>query len=254
MLNAYLTATNQLLQNPPSAAVPLYSTADVTSYINKARQQLAGDSECVRAIGTLTLTADQRTYPFSSITIANAATLGIAGIFNARIVMCVVGAETDDVNAGQIWVRPRPWPWFVQYRLNNAAPPSARPNEWTQYGQGSTGSLYLDPIPDTLPGGTSYTLNIDCVCLPALLAVDTDPEAIPYPFTDAVPFFAAYYAMLSAQSAARQADADRMFARYEEFRNRARKMSNPTVLPYIYEQSGNPVRANQLGIQSGGQG
>ena len=53
----------------------------------------------------------------------------------------------------------------------------------------------------------------------------TTPEAIPYLWTDAVPFFAAYYALLSAQAGQRQGDADRMFARYQEFTNRARRFS-----------------------------
>lgn len=247
MLSTYLTRTRRLLQNPPSASVLLYTDADLTDNINQARGQLAGDAECVLAFATMTTTINQRAYPFPSFVI-DPTQQGIAGIFHARQALMYVGQEYDGVVVGRRWIRPRSWPWFTQYFLNNVAPIQGPPSEWSQYGQGSTGNLYLDPLPNQQPGLIDYTVAFDCSCLPVSLVDDTTPEAIPYPFTDAVPFLAAYYALLSAQSAARQADADRMFTRYEEFRNRARKISNPSILPYIYEQSGNPVRNNQLGI------
>ena len=116
-----------------------------------------------------------------------------------------------------------------------------------------TGSIFVDPLPDT-----GYVAKLDAVCYPVDLVDDTTPEAIPYPWTDAVPFFAAYYALLSSQNATRQADADRMMARYSEFVSRARRTSNASVLPMTYEQSGDPTESNKLGLgapaQQQGQG
>jgi hypothetical protein len=89
-------------------------------------------------------------------------------------------------------------------------------------------------------------MNVDCVCYPAALTTDTDPEAIPYPYTDSVPYYAAYLAYLSSQ---RAADADRMWQQYQLFSSRARQISNGSVNPGQYPQSGSPVRANQLGVQ-----
>ncbi len=66
-LTAYLAAVNRLLQNPVPAN-PLYSTADLTAYINTARSQLAGDAQCVRASSFAALTAAQQLYPFSMFT------------------------------------------------------------------------------------------------------------------------------------------------------------------------------------------
>jgi hypothetical protein len=148
---------------------------------------------------------------------------------------------------GRVWMRPRSWPWFSQYHLSQAVPSSGVPAVWTQYGQGETGSLYFDPLPDG-----DYTIDADCVCRPVDLVTDATPDAIPYPFSDAVPFFACYYALLAAQSQARQADADRMLARYEEFKNRARGMSNPNVLPQNYEQQADPTLVNKLALGPGG--
>jgi hypothetical protein len=246
MLNTYLTRTQQLLQNP-QAPNSLYATSDLQSYINQARGQLSGEAECIRVQGTLALVQGQRVYNFSSISIGTPSSTGVQGVINARQVL-------RSVASGYTWMRPRPFEWLTFYRLNNPAPVQGPPNEWSQYGQGaapvpsqqtSGGSIYVDPVPDQ-----AYSLQIDCVCYPLTLASDSDPEAIPFLWTDAVPYFAAYLALLSAQSQARQADAERMFNRYTEFVNRSRRFSTPSVLPTIYPQNPSPVRANQLGIKT----
>jgi len=160
--------------------------------------------------------------------------------------------------AGQQFVVPRSWEWFTLYHLNNPVPDVGPPSVWSQFGQGSagtgtgssaTGSFYLDPPPDAV-----YSLNLDCVCYPIALALDADPEALPYQWTDCVPFFAAYYAYLSSQTGARQADAERMFNHYKEFLQRARQAANPSVNRTQYEQASSPVQAVKLGIKPPQQG
>lgn len=242
MLNQYLSETQALLQNP-NAPSSLYSTASLTANINTARGQVAGESESIRAIGTLTLTAGVQVYPFSAINFGSPPGVsGIQGAINARTAWVGVGA-------GQIWLRPRPFEWLSLYELNNPNPSQAQPQVWSQYGQGVNGTIYFSKVPDQ-----QYTVQLDCVCYPIALATDSTVEAIPYLWTDAVPYFAAYLALLGAQASNRQADAQRMFQLYQEFVNRARRFANPSVLPYQYPQSGSPVRANQLGISppSGG--
>lgn len=242
MLNTYLQQTQQLLQNP-AAPTPLYAKSDLISYINRARLILAGDAECVRVYGQFSTVLGQRQYAFSDLNVATV-NPAVSAPFNLRFLWYVIGE-------GQAAMRPRGWPWFAQYKLNNPVPPSGLPAVWSQYGQGETGSIFIDPVPDDV-----YTIICDTVCVPIPLVDDTTTEAIPYPWTDAVPFFAAYYALLSAQAPARQADADRMMQRYEDFKTRARRMSNPTILPGLYEQSAPVVSTgNQLGVaQSAGGG
>ncbi len=237
MLASYLAATAKLLQNP-AAPTPLYSAADLTIYVNTARGQLAGDSEAIRDESTLTLTANTRSYPYSAIVTA-AATSIVQGVLNVRTAWVAIGV------GGRIELNPRPFEWFSLYNLNNPVPLTGIPLEWSQFKQGVAGSIYVDPLPDV-----GYTLLLDAVCRPVDLVDDSTPEAIPYPWTDAVPFFAAYYALLSSQNATRQADADRMMARYSEFTSRARRTSNASVLPMTYEQSGDPTESNKLGLGS----
>lgn len=233
MLTQYLTQTAQLLQNPAATSV-LYSTSDLTSYINRARGQIAGETECIRAYGTLALSYGMGTAPFSSI--ATGLT-GVSGVFNVR------GAAVS-VASGQRWLHPRPFPYFQTYFLNNPVPNVDTPTAYSQFGQGTSGSLYFNPVPDY-----PYTINLDCVCLPSPLVDDTSPEAIPFPYTDAVPYYAAYLAFMSAQ---RASDAERLWQQYQMFASRARQMSNGQVNPQQYPRSVNPVRVGQIGAQAQG--
>lgn len=233
MLTQYITQTQQLLQNPP-APTSLYPVSSLTSWINTARGQLAGESESIRFIASIPTVIGQQTYPFTSISLTLAT--GVQGVINVRNMWY-------GLNKGQKWVRPRGFEWFSLYELNTVNPQSGPPAIWSQYGQGVSGSFYVSPLPDAV-----YTLYLDCVCYPQALVTDATPEAIPYLWTDAVPFFAAWYALLAAQSAARQADADRMFQRYQDFVNRARRFSTPSTLPGLYPQAPNPLLPAQLGL------
>lgn len=245
-LATYRTRVKQLLQNP-AAPTSLYATADLDLWINQARGQVAGQGECIRALGTLATVSTQRPYNFTSINIGVVGTTGRAGVINVRSIMLTSGS-------GQKWITPRPWEWFQLYSMNNTAPTNGAPTSWAQYGQGAgfsaqqpttaTGSLYLDPPPDAI-----YTLNCDCVCYPQDLVDDTTVEAIPAFWTDAVAYFAAYLALLSAQTSVRMNDAQRMLQLFEEFMARARQFSNPSVLRNQYAQASDSTLINRLGMQ-----
>lgn len=250
MLNDYVTRTQQILQNP-APATGLYSTSLVQGNINIARKQLAGEGQCIRKIGTITTVIGQQEYSFANLNFGVSATTGIAGAYNVRRINRVSGD-------GQVYMTPRPWEWFDQFRLNNPVPidynatPGANPpNTWAQYAQGSaapsggsstSGSFYVDPMPDDI-----YTLYCDCVCHPVPLVDDGTVEAIPYPFTDAVPFFAAYYTLLGAQNQARRADAEAFYGYYQTFLDRARNISNAAVLTWQYEQAQDPAQQGKAG-------
>jgi hypothetical protein len=223
MLAAYLAATQNLLQNP-AAPSPLYSTASLTTYINTARGQLAGETQCCRYICTVALSAAQQVYAFSAIVIPSASANGINDVLNVRTIWLESGS-------GTVWLQPEPFEQFSVYELNSTSPSSGSPAKWAQFAQGVNGSIYLSPVPSS-----TGTLMLDCVCNPLPLTSDSSPEAIPYQFTDAVPYFAAYLALLSAQTGARTAEADKMLQRYDLFVKRARSAATPDVLPWVYEQ------------------
>jgi hypothetical protein len=250
LLASFLTQTRSLLQFPGSASTSLYSDSDLTRWINIARGQVAGEGECIRVVGTIPTVIGQRPYRFADISTGVAATTGVQGVINVR-------SLSYQIANGELWMTPRPWPWFTLYELNNAVPQPGPPRTWAQFGQGAApgatgsvngGSFYVSPIPDDV-----YPLNCNSVCYPISLVDDTTPEALPYLWTDAVPFFAAYFALMSAQTNARMADAASMYkGHYNEFMERARKQSNPATNRWQYEQAGDPAQGPKMGISKGG--
>lgn len=248
MLTQYITRTQRLLQNPaPNNSI--YAPELLTDYINTARRQLAGEARCIRRIGTISCTADQRAYSFEDIDVGVSSATGIQGVLHVRRINRVSGD-------GELYLTPRAWEWFDQYCLNDPVPLQGElgqrvPETWAQYGQGGqapngttvqSGSFYLNPVPDS-----DYALRCDCVCYPIDLADDNDAEAIPFMFTDAVPFFAAYYALLGSQAQARRADAEAYYGYYQTFIERARLASNPDVLQWQYEGSADPAQNGKAG-------
>lgn len=221
-LTAYIAATNRLLQNPLPAN-PLYSTADLTVYINEARQQLAGDAECVRANSTKAIVVSQWQYPFSFFT---AFTSGNATLTGISSVLTIRELTIQDTDTGAFYsVYGRPWEYFQRYFINTGAfsISPGRPLHWAQQGRGAFGTFSVSPVPVL-----DNAFVADVCCLPVDLVDDTTPEAIPAPFTTAIPYYAAYKAYLSSQ---KTQDATTMLGRYEQFVKRAVEESTPTRFP-----------------------
>ena len=64
-----------------------------------------------------------------------------------------------------------------------------------QFGRGTSGTMFIYPP----PSGT-YQQEWDCQCLPMDLTTNQSVEAIPDPFTDAVPYYAAHLCFLQLQN------------------------------------------------------
>jgi len=183
--------------------VPIVPTVTIDSYINTARSRVAVDGECVRAVATAAVGNGLTLVPMSSLGITTAA---ISGAFSVR--QGALGNRRLDI---------RSWEWFSAYYLS--ASPTLIPR-MGQLGEGQKAILYFLSV-----GGV---VSLDVVAEPIALANDTTVEAIPYPWTDAVPFYAAWLSFMQLQ---RQADADMMMARYKELMRAARQEITPTVLP-----------------------
>lgn len=204
LLSQYQNITQSLIQSPQSP-IPLLTTPLLTTYINMARAQVALDGECVRTSGTGTIGGGLSSTPLAAV-VSLPANSGYAQPLVVRN-GTVAGARIDI----------RSWDWFVAY---NMATPRVT-TVMSHQGQGSLSVLYFS----SLGGGALW---LDVVALPINLTVDTDPDAIPYPWVDAVPFYAAYYSYMAFQ---RQADADMFMMRYREIMRRARGESSSTNLP-----------------------
>lgn len=123
----------------------------------------------------------QEVMPFSQIPLQNAT--GVANILNVRSISVLFAnwrysCLRYPFNMYQAYIRR--YPQNYQYV----------PEVVAQYGQGTSGSLYLYPI-----ANAAYQIEMDCICQPIDLITDQSVEAIPGPWTDAVVFLASYYAL-----------------------------------------------------------
>lgn len=224
-LSGYITRTQQLLKDPTSR---FYSQSDLTTYINIARGQVAQESMSVRVlppsanVGENQTVASQEVYPFSAVNTV----ISNSGLYPG--VQGVIGVITIAVNVGAIkpTLRERAWSELQAcFRAYNVGL-TGWPTDYAQYGQGASGSVYVWPIPSS-----AYPWDWDCYCQPIDLQSDADVEAIPYPWTDAVPYFAASLAFDNSQ---RPQDSDRMMQKYQFFMNRGTAGSKQIMFPDFY--------------------
>lgn len=231
MLATYESLTQALLQAPTSP-VPLVPTATLDIYINQARLQVSAQGGCIRVLASLPLASNTRSFPFSAITGLGA---GVGAVFNVRQLWLQVAG-------GYQLLTSRPFEWFGLYSYNNPTPVPGPPKVWSQLGQGESGTIYVDPVPDV-----AYTSNVDVLAVPIPLVDDSTTEAIPAIWTLAVPFYAAWLAFMSMT---RQTDADMMFKHFQEQMAFARNAANPDLIPENWSQSPDLMLQNRLGVQA----
>ena len=302
MLTAYTTDTLDLLHDPNST---YFSTTQVTNYINRARNRIAGRSQSVRILlsggvitaisilsggsgysgtatvtisgagqqaqatatisggavnsitlvnggwgyitgttttvevtgsgggsnATFTVTTDnslttvpgQEVYQFSTANTLAADTSGVLEVMAVFSVACAWGANA----AMKPLLIPKIWTEFQAYFRSYNTGMESFPTIWSQYAQGVMGSIYLWPLP------SQYSqMDWDCSCLPVALVTDSTPEAIPYPWQAAVPYYAAELAFRDAQ---RPDDAKTMHAEFERRMQEAVTMSTMAFVPDYYE-------------------
>lgn len=208
MLTTYQTQVGLLLHDP---TFQNYSQTSITSYINSARNQIALDSESLRYTATYNAQPSNPVVGLNLITVPPApapAGLGIA-------------MAVRQMKIGSSVVANRPWEWY--WENYQGLTTQGQPTIWSQESMGANGIIYLYPVPDQV-----YALSLDCLFLPIVLTSDSDPEAISYPWTDAVQYYAAYLAFLNSQ---REGSAGQMWQLYLKFMRRATAMTTPSVLP-----------------------
>jgi hypothetical protein len=129
-----------------------------------------------------TVNLGQEVYPFSGINLA--ANPGCQSVFHVRSVSIIYNnyRYTLPKYAFSVYQSMiRQYPFQYQYV----------PTFCSQFGQGVGGSFYMYPLPSE-----AYQVEWDCLCLPMDIQDDQGVEAMPAPWTDAVPYFAAHLAML----------------------------------------------------------
>ncbi|MDE2105454.1 MAG: hypothetical protein KGL39_49965 [Patescibacteria group bacterium] len=134
------------------------------------------------------LNQGQEVYPFSAINLSQFP--GVSSVYMVKSLSIIYSnyrysLPVYSFSTYQSQVRQYAPPGIYQYVPTFAA----------QFGRGTNGSLFLYPLPSQ-----QYQFELDCFCLPSDLTTDQEYEAIPGPWTDSIPFLAAYYAFLEIQN------------------------------------------------------
>lgn len=190
MLSAYVTEVQQHLNDQQGQFFP---APTLHAYINRSRRRIAAASGCLRVLIKAVTNPNQEVYPFTAWTaLAQKEMTGVNNILAVRSIAIAIGQG----GWKPMWRR-IPWTDFqARFRIYNGTYYGviSEPGWWAQYGEGPYGSLYLAPIP-----GAQMPMEIDVSCVPLPLLNDEDPEPIPYPWTDAVSYWAAVLALLQLQ-------------------------------------------------------
>ena len=133
------------------------------------------------------LVANQEVYPFSGIDLSQFP--GVDSVYYVRSVSIIYANYRYSLPIYSFST------YQAQIRQYSAGSYTYVPTFGAQFGQGTSGSFYLYP-----PPSQAYQLEFDCQCLPQDLLDDGSVEAIPDPWTDAVPYFAAHLAMIELQN------------------------------------------------------
>ena len=191
MLSTYLAETRNHLND---ASGQFFSAPTLTTYVNRARRKVAAAAGCCRVLVNAKTQANQESYSFSDWRAIAQLTPGIKEILAVRSLSIAIGP--GDGAWRPMWNR-LVWSDFnARFRIWNQAwvGTISYPGFYAQFGFGDAGSLYLAPIPSQV-----QPMQMDCSCMPWQLENDDDPEAIPYPWTDAVSFYAAWLCLTQQQ-------------------------------------------------------
>jgi hypothetical protein len=173
-LAGYITETRRLLHD---VNANFWTNAELTDYINDGRNHLVQDTGCNRILQSHTVTATIETIDFVDLPEGvNTIDVLTINLFygNSRVPLYYM-----------------PWTNFnaqLRYYQNN----TGRPIAFSFYGPKK---VFVGPRPDQ-----DYVMEFDTVVLKAPLTDASPTETLPTPFTEAVPFYAAYLAKYQEQS------------------------------------------------------
>lgn len=213
MLLQYVTDTRNFLNDQQGQ---FYPEPTLHNYINRSRRRIAAASGCLRVIPPGVQTEpNKEVYKFSSWNaLVQQQMPGVKSILACRSLTVSIGGQWQQQDDGQ-WIiaggawkplwRRIVWTDFqARFRIYGRTfyGTISEPGWWSQFNEGPIGSLYLAPIP-----GQKLPMEVDLTCIPEDLLTDKDHEIIPYPWTDAVAYWAATLCLVQQQ---RTADATAM--------------------------------------------
>lgn len=180
-LQTYIGQVQNFLHDPNAN---MYSISELIGYINLARNRIAQDSKALRQLATsVPLTAGQELYQVQA-TLALATppmTQSAVDVMGITLYWGTERVKMQQMSFTEFDAKIRMWQTYRQ-----------RPVIFTRMG---ALQIYVGPMPDQ-----NYVTDWDVAILPAPMVNTTDPEVIPPPFQDPVPFYACYLAKFKEQA------------------------------------------------------
>ena len=176
-LSGYITEVRRLLHD---ATGVFWTDAELTDYINDARNRIVRDTGCLRYLAPSSVTTNVETLDLSSLSLP-----------------AYADSILDVLNINLFWGNTRIPLRYLSWTEFNAQLRfwqnyTGRPIAFSMYGMTT---IYFGPSPDQV-----YTIELDTVVLPAQLISNSQTETIPAPYTSPIKFYAAYLAKYKEQS------------------------------------------------------
>ena len=204
-LNTYLVQVQRLLHDTNAQ---FFTTAQLTDYVNAARDKSATDAMCVRTLQNFTLATGTESYAFSAFPSgANTIT-----VLTMNVIFGNLKYQLPRVS----------WP-FLSSRTRAFVGYQQMPLMFAIYGENS---IVVGPVPDQ-----NYAVELDSSILPNDLVDNTTVEQIPLSYTVPVPYYAAY---LAKQYQQMWAEADGFLRDYKMKLREARAGAMQRVIGNIY--------------------
>lgn len=223
MLSNYVNEVQNLLSDNQGQ---FFTFPTVANYINRSRRRIAAMSGCLRVIppGAQTI-PNQEIYPFKtwnpliqmvmpqaqSVLACRSLAVGIGGKWQTTfdgnggyVSASIVGGSWKPLWRRIVWTD-----FQARFRIYGGTfmGTISEPGWFAQYGEGPTGALYLAPVPTQ-----SLPMEVDLTVIPQPLLNDNDIDPIPYPWNDAVVWWAAVLALLQQQRIQDAAAMQQVFA------------------------------------------
>jgi hypothetical protein len=210
MLANYINEVQNLLNDNQGQ---FFVNVTLANYINRARRRIAAVSGCLRVIppGVQTI-PNQEIYTFrswdalvqmimpqaQSVLACRSMAVGIGGRWQTTtddqgniLSASIVGGSWKPLWRRVVWTD-----FQARFRIYGGTfmGTISEPGWFAQYGEGPTGAIYLAPVPTQ-----SLPMEVDLTVIPSPLLTDNDVDPIPYPWRDAVSYWAAMLALLQQQ-------------------------------------------------------
>ena len=208
-LSDYLTDTRRLLHD---STAQYWLDADLTAYINKGMQRVAERCKQVRLLQSVTLAAGSSPYSIAYGSLPNPGTIDVLGIV---VIWGATRIQLRQVSYTKLTTFYQAWTTY-----------SDVPQYMARYGKNQ---IILAP-----PPGITYQSEWDTAVYPPALAASSDADVSGAPYTEPVPYYAAYWAKMTFQQ---YDEAAKFNAMYKEAISACPTIAMERMIESMYDQS-----------------